>query len=451
MKLLLSILALSSVCVFARENAPGQTGAPSGASEGDLRIAAQANFESGEAELVKIRAEIEKERLPLNEELTKLEDQLVAAKKRLEERRRLADTLNLDSSNLNLELKVRSDENAYLANLLDEFVAGFESRLLPGEFSGYEKLVGDAQLAVENPNLAEKDRFGLRLSVLTTSLERLKQVVGGERRPIEVLDPNGVLIKGTMALIGPIAVFGAADRSIYGVVAANAESSLAILRPLDPTMNSGIADIIESGKGLLPFDPTRGGALQELIEKTSIMDTFLHGGPIMWPILACSIFAMGISLERILFLFREKTRRRFPDIDAIYELTSDGALTQAVEVGAQSKDFVARMLGNALSHGRKSLHTAIQRGSAIEVKRFSRGLWILDTCITMAPLLGLLGTVTGMMSSFDAIGRASDAASGANSVVGGIAEALIATAAGLLIAIASLIPLNYLNEQIEKA
>jgi biopolymer transport protein ExbB len=85
---------------------------------------------------------------------------------------------------------------------------------------------------------------------------------------------------------------------------------------------------------------------------------------------------------------------------------------------------------------------------AQELKRWKRGLPILDTVITLAPLLGLLGTVTGMMGSFSLIGGELSAP---GAITGGIAEALIATAFGLGIAITALLPFNFLNSKLDEA
>ena len=107
-----------------------------------------------------------------------------------------------------------------------------------------------------------------------------------------------------------------------------------------------------------------------------------------------------------------------------------------------------RALGYALAHRETSLESAILYAQAQELKRFRRGIPILDTVITLAPLLGLLGTVTGMMGSFSLIGGE---LSSPGAITGGIAEALIATAFGLGIAITALLPFNFLNTKTEVA
>ena len=104
--------------------------------------------------------------------------------------------------------------------------------------------------------------------------------------------------------------------------------------------------------------------------------------------------------------------------------------------------YVVRALGYALAHKHKSLDHALLYAQENELKRFRRGIPLLDIVITPAPLLGLLGTVTGMMGSFSLIGGELGTP---GAITGGIAEALIATAFGLGIAITALIPFNVLN------
>jgi biopolymer transport protein ExbB len=112
---------------------------------------------------------------------------------------------------------------------------------------------------------------------------------------------------------------------------------------------------------------------------------------------------------------------------------------------------VARVLVYALNNKDTSLSNAFVRASNQELARFQQGLATLDTVITAAPLLGLLGTVTGMMGTFGSLGTGGDIASKAGNITGGVAEALIATACGLFIAVCSLFPFNYLNARLEEA
>ena len=116
----------------------------------------------------------------------------------------------------------------------------------------------------------------------------------------------------------------------------------------------------------------------------------------------------------------------------------------------ESKDFIAKILVYSLSNRQYSLSNAFIRASGQELARFSQGMATLDTCITAAPLLGLLGTVTGMMRTFGALGGG-DIGAAAGAITGGVAEALIATAFGLLLAIIGLFPYNYLNARAEQA
>jgi biopolymer transport protein ExbB len=119
-------------------------------------------------------------------------------------------------------------------------------------------------------------------------------------------------------------------------------------------------------------------------------------------------------------------------------------------MGRKSRDFIAKILVYSLSNRQYSLSNAFIRASGQELARFQQGMATLDTCITAAPLLGLLGTVTGMMRTFGALGGG-DIGAAASQITGGVAEALIATACGLAIAIMGLLPFNYLNARAEQA
>jgi len=169
----------------------------------------------------------------------------------------------------------------------------------------------------------------------------------------------------------------------------------------------------------------------------------------MWPLLILSIVSMTVVLERIAFMISVTLKRQTASVEAILTAVESGKIPRALEIGRDSTDYVSRTLIYALDHRDKAFSSALLYAAGVELKRFNRGISILDTSITLAPLLGLLGTVTGMIHAFGLLGTQELSAPVA--ITGGIAEALIATAFGLGIAILSLIPFNFLNSQAEQA
>lgn len=169
----------------------------------------------------------------------------------------------------------------------------------------------------------------------------------------------------------------------------------------------------------------------------------------MWPLLATSIVTVAVVIERFLFLLAERQRRDAPSIESVFKMVEMGRLDEAIRSAKDSKDYVAQVLAFGLEHRHDSFTNALLRAANRELKRFNRGLSTLDTVITLAPLLGLLGTVTGMIHAFGLLGDQELSAPAA--ITGGIAQALIATAFGLGIAILALIPFNYLNARQEEA
>jgi biopolymer transport protein ExbB len=179
-----------------------------------------------------------------------------------------------------------------------------------------------------------------------------------------------------------------------------------------------------------------------------IVQFFLKGGPIMWPILICAVVAIAVVGERTFWWLRERGRRDPQTLEQILAALESGDVPAAAKLTEGSEDPVIRMMGRGLSHighRHSSLLGALQLAAGIELKRAGRFLVVMDTLVTLAPLLGLLGTVTGLMRAFLSIGGAELAVS---AVTGGIGEALIATACGLGIAIFSLIPFNIFSSKV---
>jgi biopolymer transport protein ExbB len=176
-----------------------------------------------------------------------------------------------------------------------------------------------------------------------------------------------------------------------------------------------------------------------------LIDNFRKGGPIMWPILIVSITAIAVVLERVCWWLMRWTRRDPKRIEKVFTAIEVGDVAEASRLSRDSRDPVLRMMWNGLNHQHASLQGALQVAAGIEIKRAGRFLVVMDTLVTLAPLLGLLGTITGLMKSFSFLGNEELAV---QAVTGGIAEALIATACGLGIAIFALIPFNFFTSRV---
>ncbi len=181
-------------------------------------------------------------------------------------------------------------------------------------------------------------------------------------------------------------------------------------------------------------------ALPQLPLANIVVDTFFHGGLVMWPLLALSLVTLGIIIERLFWWVAARRGREIDRLNRLYHALSHGDDEGAGRLAAGSSDARIRVIAHGLEHSETDIEIGMQVQVAEELKGANRFLNILDTAITLAPLLGLLGTVTGIMRSFRFVGG--DQALAASKVSGGIGEALIATAFGLGIAIATLIPYN---------
>jgi len=176
-----------------------------------------------------------------------------------------------------------------------------------------------------------------------------------------------------------------------------------------------------------------------------LIDQFRKGGPVMWPILIVSIIALTVVIERILWWGGRWFRRDPKRIEKVFTAIENRDVAEASRLSRGSRDPVLRMMWNGLNHQHASLQGALQVAAGIEIKRAGRFLVVMDTLVTLAPLLGLLGTITGLIRSFSFLGNEELAV---QAVTGGIAEALIATACGLGIAIFSLIPFNFFTSRV---
>jgi len=175
------------------------------------------------------------------------------------------------------------------------------------------------------------------------------------------------------------------------------------------------------------------------------------GGPVMWPILILSIIGFAVMIERALVL--RKARINVNEFLAKIRkaLMVNRSLRDAVKICEQYQGPVASVMkAGLLKHGqpKDDVEKTIENAAMYETTRLERGLAVIATAANIEPMLGFLGTVTGMINSFDALAKSG--LSNPGLVAAGISEALITTAAGLIIAIPMQLAYNYYTSRINK-
>lgn len=176
-------------------------------------------------------------------------------------------------------------------------------------------------------------------------------------------------------------------------------------------------------------------------------DWFEKGGPVMYPLLACSFLSGVVLIERFLYFLSEKTKRKRKDLKQILESFASGNIKDAEEKAKKSSDFAAPVLLSGLQSAASSASLAMEAEATKQLAKCERFLPLLQTIITLSPLLGILGTVLGIIKSFEVLGASAIAEPRA--VTSGVAEALLTTAFGLTIAIFTLLPYNFFSRRLE--
>jgi biopolymer transport protein ExbB len=196
------------------------------------------------------------------------------------------------------------------------------------------------------------------------------------------------------------------------------------------------------------------GARGPAVGRASILRLFTTGNPMLWPLALCSVVALGFSLERVIALRRQRVIPR-DFANRFLERLSSGKLDRerALELCKANDSPVARIFAHAMRYWGQpaaSIRQAIGHDAAGELADLKRNVRVLNGTATMAPLLGLLGTVIGMIESFDALGVGGRAGGGkGEQLAHGISLALMTTALGLAIAVVSVTAYYYLLHRVD--
>ena len=400
------------------------------------------------AELSALREQMASEKIPLSRKLKELEGELIKVRREYQQTSRLLDSRTLDLSNLRNEIKSREEELTYLSNLLGEYIRNFESRLHIAEIQRYRRRLDEAKLAPENPNLSRQEVYQVQADFLILSIERLEEALGGTRFDGTAVDAGGMVKPGTFILVGPAALFRSKDAKIVGTV----EQRLGSLEPavfsfqeIEDTVAA--EQLVASSGGNFPFDPTLGNAHKIEATRETLIEHIQKGGPVMVPIFILAGAALLVALYKwaALSFVRVPSRKQMNSLLLAVARSDQGAAErEARAIGGP----VGRMLSAGAEHlkePRELIEEVMHEKVLAAQLKLQSMLPFIAISASSAPLLGLLGTVTGIINTFKLI--TVFGSGDVKTLSGGISEALITTKFGLIVAIPSLLLHAFLSRK----
>ncbi|MBN1586361.1 MAG: MotA/TolQ/ExbB proton channel family protein [Candidatus Omnitrophica bacterium] len=446
-KYILLLLMMFLLAGSGSGRAQGSTGSEdSSFTEAAVKVDKQ--LEQSLDELSELRAVIAREMIPLSRKLSDLESELVEIRLDYKKTSRLLDSRTLDLSNLRNEIKSRQEESTYLSNLLSEYIRNFESRLHIAELQRYQDFLETAKLAPENTNLSAEEVYQAQTALVSVSLERLHDALGGTRFEGTAVNTRGLVKQGAFVLIGPAGLFRSRDGEDVGT----AEQRLGSLEPAvigfqNLEDREAAAGVVKDSRGLFPLDPTLGNAHKIEATNESFWEHIQKGGPVMVPIFLLAGVALFVALYKwvVLAFLRIPSHKQ---ISAVLNAVGARDRQAAMEAAVAIKGPAGKMLAVGVEH-LKEPHELIEEvmyetilATRLRLQSF---LPFIAISASSAPLLGLLGTVTGIINTFKLI--TVFGSGDVKMLSGGISEALITTKFGLIVAIPSLLLHAYLSRR----
>jgi biopolymer transport protein ExbB len=407
----------------------------------------KADLEKAQQELAAVRNEIKDQRIPLSREINRLEDEVIGKRREAERILRLKDSRTIDLSALRNEVKAREDEVQYLASLLTEYTTAFSSRIHIAEQQVYGEAIRSAQGAVEDVNLSRADKFREQLALVGTALDRIESLIGGNLFTGNALVGQGVQREGKFAQVGPVTVFSSNDGEHAGLAEMQVTGLEPVVIALGEELESSIKALTASGKGDMPFDPSGGDAIKIEQTRETLWEHIKTGGPVMVPILGIALAALIVAIIKFIELSAVKVASN-ADLATILSGVNSGNQDAALKHASSIRGPFGELLSAGVKHSSdsKELLEEVLYERMLNVQpKFEKMLPFIALTAGSAPLLGLLGTVTGMINTFKLI--TVFGTGDARSLSSGISEALVTTEFGLYVAIPSLLLHAVLNRK----
>tara|TARA_B110000093_G_scaffold183298_1_gene233378 strand:- start:7422 stop:8828 length:1407 start_codon:yes stop_codon:yes gene_type:complete len=396
-------------------------------------------LKSALTELTKTRETIAMDKIPLIRAVSGLEDEVRQQTAELDRLRRLRDNSDLGLNRLREQVEAIKAQNEYAAGLLDEFVRSFETRINYSETQLYAAPAEEARLALDDSDMSQADRFQKQIEVIGVALDRLGELTGGYSFEGQALAPSGDIENGTFAVFGPTVYFASNQSELTGVTFNKLNAAEAAIAIPGETFGAGIRKFIETKEGTIPVDATLGKALKMVEGNDSIMEHLAKGGSVGVVILGLGLICLIIGAFKVIEVTSFKTPAP-ENVQQVLAQIEKGDRTEASKIAGSMQGAGGALVQAGVEHAdekRGTLEEILYERILAVRPRLERFLPFIALTAAAAPLLGLLGTVTGMIKTFNLI--TIFGTGDAKSLSSGISEALVTTELGLVVAIPALI------------
>ncbi|MGB1936005.1 MAG: MotA/TolQ/ExbB proton channel family protein [Akkermansiaceae bacterium] len=325
-----------------------------------------------------------------------------------------------------------AQDHDYILGQLGDYGLKFETFLLPGERAAHSAALDNLRRKEPVPVNALR----CRLAALESGIEHLEQTMGGHIVKGEAVAPDGEVKEGSFALAGPVAWFIADDTTLAGTVLRERGSE----KPrIIPGSRGAIKTVVAGGIADLGIDVTGGKALALTTLESDKLDIFRKGGFWIWPILGIALFSTLCGVMKLIQIIRIFT----PQSDwvaSILGAVREADMQKATSLAQRASHPVSDVLQRCLAYvkaGPDVVEEVLYEQLIGVQNRLQSWLPFIAITAATAPLLGLLGTVSGMIRTFNVI--TVSGTGDAKPLAGGISEALVTTLFGLVVAIPALI------------
>lgn len=405
-----------------------------------------AALETAKTDLAAALSTLEKTRAAIAAEKPALSAEFQKAEQELREKRRLVRIARLSKEDraeelrqLQRDLSTRSKDASYLAGLLKDHALKTTAVSRPGE----------APLEIPPQTLADEADVPAkaltdRLAIIDASLDRLEALLGGSTTPGQAADLDGRILKGTFAAVGPASYFLSDDKSSGGdVIPSKSGGAPRFL----PGAADGVSALVSGKEASLSVDPTGGDARTLGEINSGFVDLVRKGGLWVWPIMLLALLSLVFGLIKLAGF----SRLREPNeswVNAILAALRSGDHEKAKQLASAQNHPAAEVMAKlvSISENPSDLveETLYEQLMGVQSKATAMLPVIAITAAT-SPLLGLLGTVSGMIATFNLI--TVFGSGDPKPLAGGISEALITTLFGLVVAIPALILHAFLSRR----